>query len=220
MLELMHFPEELLDASEFKEPVEKAVGKAEMQMAKQLIQSMTSEWKPEQYTDQYHEALEKMIEEKIEHGGEAAAQPPPKRRSRPTSSTWCLSSSKAFSKPGLNQSRRNLPRRRERRAERRRHKHLSGKRRCRSALQELAFSLTRRRVCNSFEHSNAPLHSSVASRTLVDMSTKRLATATSPSNLARSTSGAFALLPNPRNSSRRESGDISVSRFEPTGEPD
>src|SRR5580693_9284213 len=28
MLELMHFPEELLDASEFKEPVEKAVGKA------------------------------------------------------------------------------------------------------------------------------------------------------------------------------------------------
>ena len=72
MLELMHFPEELLDASEFKAPVEKAVGKAEMQMAKQLIQSMTSEWKPEQYTDEYHEALEKMIEEKIEHRGEVA----------------------------------------------------------------------------------------------------------------------------------------------------
>ena len=70
MLELMHFPEELIDASEFKEPVEKPAGKAEMEMAKQLIQSMTSEWKPEQYTDQYHEALEKMIEEKIEHGGE------------------------------------------------------------------------------------------------------------------------------------------------------
>ena len=29
MLELMHFPEELLDASEFKEPAEKALGKAE-----------------------------------------------------------------------------------------------------------------------------------------------------------------------------------------------
>jgi non-homologous end joining protein Ku len=27
-----------------------------------------SEWKPEQYTDEYREALEKMIEEKIEHG--------------------------------------------------------------------------------------------------------------------------------------------------------
>ena len=72
MLELMHFPEELLDTSEFKEPVEKPVAKAEMQMAKQLMQSMTSKWKPEQYTDQYHEALEKIIEEKIDH----AEQPP------------------------------------------------------------------------------------------------------------------------------------------------
>ena len=70
MLELMHFPEELLDTSEFKEPVEKAVGKAEMQMAKQLIQSMTSDWKPEQYTDEYTQELEKMIEEKIQHGGQ------------------------------------------------------------------------------------------------------------------------------------------------------
>ena len=82
MLELMHFPEELLDASEFKEPVEKPVGKAEMQMAKQLIQSMTSEWHPEQYTDEYHKALEKMIDEKIEHGGEEL--PAPAKKKKPT----------------------------------------------------------------------------------------------------------------------------------------
>jgi DNA end-binding protein Ku len=82
VLELMHFPEELLDASEFKAPVEKAVGKAEMQMAKQLIQSMTSEWKPQQYTDEYHEALEKMIEEKIEHGSEGG--PAPAKKKKPT----------------------------------------------------------------------------------------------------------------------------------------
>jgi DNA end-binding protein Ku len=80
MLELMHFPEELLDASEFKEPVEKPVGKAEMQMAKQLIQSMTSEWKPEQYTDEYSHALEKIIEEKIEHGGKELPAAPAKKR--------------------------------------------------------------------------------------------------------------------------------------------
>src|SRR5580698_10288024 len=82
MLELMHFPEELLDASEFKEPVEKPVGKAEMQMAMQLIQSMTSDWHPEEYTDEYHKALEKMIDEKIEHGGE---EPPvPAKKKKPT----------------------------------------------------------------------------------------------------------------------------------------
>jgi DNA end-binding protein Ku len=82
MLELMHFPEELLDASEFKAPTEKAVGKAELQMAKQLIQGMTSAWKPEQYTDEYHHAVEKMIEEKIEHGGEEA--PVPVKKKKPT----------------------------------------------------------------------------------------------------------------------------------------
>jgi DNA end-binding protein Ku len=81
MLELMHFPEELLDSSEFKEPVEKTVGKAEMQMAKQLIQSMTSTWDPDQYTDEYHKALEKMIEEKVEHGDEASAPTPKKKPS-------------------------------------------------------------------------------------------------------------------------------------------
>jgi DNA end-binding protein Ku len=82
MLELMHFPEELLDASEFKEPIEKAVGKAEMKMAKELIQSMTSQWRPEQYSDDYHLALEKMIDEKIEHGGEET--PVPAKKKKPT----------------------------------------------------------------------------------------------------------------------------------------
>jgi DNA end-binding protein Ku len=67
MLELMHFPKELIDVSEFEAPAEKKVGKAEMQMAKQLIASMTSDWEPEKYNDEYRDALEKMIEEKLEH---------------------------------------------------------------------------------------------------------------------------------------------------------
>ena len=75
MLELMHFPKELLDVSEFKEPAEKTIGKAEMQMAKQLIASMTTDWEPEQYDDEYHQALEKLIEEKIEHPDKEAPAP-------------------------------------------------------------------------------------------------------------------------------------------------
>jgi DNA end-binding protein Ku len=70
----MHFPDELLDVSEFKEPVEKGVSKPEMQMAKQLIASMTSEWKPQQYTDEYREALK--------HGEEQAG--PPAKQKKPT----------------------------------------------------------------------------------------------------------------------------------------
>ena len=80
MLELMHFPKELIDVSEFNEPAEKTIGKAEMQMAKQLIESMTTEWKPEQYNDEYHEALEKLIEEKIEHPDKTAPAPAKKRK--------------------------------------------------------------------------------------------------------------------------------------------
>jgi DNA end-binding protein Ku len=80
MLELMHFPKELIDVSEFKQPAEKAIGKAEMQMAKQLIESMTTNWEPDQYNDEYHEALEKLIEEKIDHPDKTAPAPARKRQ--------------------------------------------------------------------------------------------------------------------------------------------
>jgi DNA end-binding protein Ku len=82
ILELMHFPEELLDTSKFKAPAAKSVGKTKMRMAKQLIESMSTRWDPKQYTDEYHRALEKMIDQKIESGGK---EPPrPVKRKRPT----------------------------------------------------------------------------------------------------------------------------------------
>lgn len=80
MLELMHFPKELIDSSEFNQPAEKAVGKAEMQMAKQLIESMTTDWRPEQYNDEYHEALEKLIEDKIENPEQSVKTPAKKKQ--------------------------------------------------------------------------------------------------------------------------------------------
>ena len=80
MLELMHFPSELIDVSEFKAPAQKSVGKAEMQMAEQLIESMTTDWKPEQFTDEYRDALENLIEQKIEHGDKAIPAPSKKKR--------------------------------------------------------------------------------------------------------------------------------------------
>jgi len=80
VLELMHFPQELIDASEFKAPSAKSVGKAELQMAKQLITSMTSKWEPGKYHDEYHDALEKLIEEKIAHPGHEAHEPVKRRK--------------------------------------------------------------------------------------------------------------------------------------------
>lgn len=80
MLELMHFPDELIDASEFHAPMQKSVGKSEMRMALQLIESMTTTWDPQKYTDEYREALKGLIEEKIEHGDKATPAPPKKKR--------------------------------------------------------------------------------------------------------------------------------------------
>lgn len=68
MLELMHFASELKDVDEFKRPREAKIAKKELNMAEALIESMTEKWNPEAYKDEYREALQKMIEDKIEHG--------------------------------------------------------------------------------------------------------------------------------------------------------
>jgi DNA end-binding protein Ku len=80
MLELMHFPDEILDVDEFKVPAAKEPSKPEMKMALQLIDSMSAKWNPEDYKDDYKEALEKLIEQKIETG----ETPAPRKRKAPT----------------------------------------------------------------------------------------------------------------------------------------
>ncbi len=74
MLELMHFPDELRDRSELKAPEGKAPGKAEINMAEKLIESMTTPWKPDEYKDEYREAVEAMIEDKVAHGDSKPAK--------------------------------------------------------------------------------------------------------------------------------------------------
>jgi DNA end-binding protein Ku len=75
MLELMRFPEELLDISEFKAPAAATPGKAEINMAKKLIDSMSGKWNPDIYRDDYHEILERVIEEKARKGGKSPTAP-------------------------------------------------------------------------------------------------------------------------------------------------
>ena len=69
LLELMHFADELADISELRIPKKVEVGKREMNMAKSLINSMSSKWTPRKYKDDYREALMEVIEEKVEAGG-------------------------------------------------------------------------------------------------------------------------------------------------------
>jgi DNA end-binding protein Ku len=83
VLELMHFADELVDTDELRVPKKTEVGKREMNMAKSLIDSMSSKWNPEKYKDDYREALMEVIEEKVEAGGKEIEEKP-KKAPKPT----------------------------------------------------------------------------------------------------------------------------------------
>ncbi len=68
VLELMHFADELIPADRLNLP-DGAVGKKELEMAKSLVESMSDEWEPTKYTDDYKTALLELIQKKIEAGG-------------------------------------------------------------------------------------------------------------------------------------------------------
>jgi len=83
VLELMHFADELADPGKLHVPKKTEVGKREMNMAKSLIDSMSSKWNPEKYKDNYREALMEVIEEKVEAGGKEVEEKP-KKTPKPT----------------------------------------------------------------------------------------------------------------------------------------
>jgi DNA end-binding protein Ku len=83
VLELMHFAEELADSDKLHVPKKIEPGKREINMAKTLIDSMSSKWDPEKYRDDYREALMEVIEEKVEAGGKEIEEKP-KKAPKPT----------------------------------------------------------------------------------------------------------------------------------------
>ncbi len=69
VLELMHFPEEVLEPAGLDLPRQEKLGKKEMDMAKSLVDSMSGEWEPSGFKDEYRDKLIELIEEKVKHGG-------------------------------------------------------------------------------------------------------------------------------------------------------
>jgi DNA end-binding protein Ku len=67
MLTTLHWPDEIRAASDLDLPDDEPEFKpAELAMAKQLVSSMTGDFEPEKYHDEYRDALMKVIEAKIE----------------------------------------------------------------------------------------------------------------------------------------------------------
>jgi len=82
VLELMHFPDELLEPEGLDIPRHEQVGKKEMEMAKSLVETMSGKWNPKEFHDEFRGRLEKLIEEKVKTGAKelpgthAKAKPP------------------------------------------------------------------------------------------------------------------------------------------------
>lgn len=73
VMELMHFAQEIAPADEIKVTAEKPVGNREKEMAKTLLNQMSSDWEPERYKDEYANAAMKLIEQKVQAGGKKIA---------------------------------------------------------------------------------------------------------------------------------------------------
>ena len=73
MLMLMRYPQELVDIADYDIPSGSAashrVTKPEMQMARQLIESMATTWKPSDYKDEFRARLHKAIEKRMKSKG-------------------------------------------------------------------------------------------------------------------------------------------------------
>jgi DNA end-binding protein Ku len=66
VLETMYWPDEIREAEFEGVDVDQKVRGQELEMARQLIENLTSDWNPEEYTDAYREAVMSVIEAKIE----------------------------------------------------------------------------------------------------------------------------------------------------------
>src|SRR5512141_2364905 len=65
VLETMYWPDEIREADFSGVDVDAKVRDQELDMAKTLIENLTAEWQPEEFTDDYREGLLKIVEAKI-----------------------------------------------------------------------------------------------------------------------------------------------------------
>ena len=76
VLETMHWPDEIREPA-FEELTKKVdVRDQEVKMARQLVQQLSDDFKPDEFQDEYRVALEALVEQKIE-GQEISVAPPP-----------------------------------------------------------------------------------------------------------------------------------------------
>ena len=76
VLMLLRYPQELVDPNDYKLPTGKPsayrITPKEMEMAKQLISSMSGKWSPDGYHDEFRERLQAIIQKRVKSKGNLA----------------------------------------------------------------------------------------------------------------------------------------------------
>jgi DNA end-binding protein Ku len=75
VLEIMRFGEELVEVGDFSFPSDTGVRPQELQMARQLVENLSTEFDPSKYTDDYHDNLMKIIRAKMKGKKIEVAEP-------------------------------------------------------------------------------------------------------------------------------------------------
>src|SRR5918993_1683964 len=65
VLTMMRFADELADLGDFRFPAATGIRPAELKMAKQLVDSLSADWEPDKYTDEYTQNLMRVIQAKL-----------------------------------------------------------------------------------------------------------------------------------------------------------
>ncbi len=73
ILQLLRYPQEVVDPADYKLPAGKTssyrISPKEMEMAKQLVSSMSGPWSPDEYHDEFRERLQAVIQKKMKARG-------------------------------------------------------------------------------------------------------------------------------------------------------
>ena len=118
MLMVLRYPQEIVPVDEYSFPdgslADYKLGKREVDMARQLVESMTGEWQPKEYRDEFRAKLSKVIGDACATRARASKSHSRKARRLPTRSSisWpccdAASMSAARSVPGTQRRRRAL----------------------------------------------------------------------------------------------------------------
>ena len=76
LMNLLRYPSEVIPLSEYDFPATTSrVSKSELAMAEKLVETLSGEWKPSNYKDEFRERLKKVVAKRLKHKGAVEIEP-------------------------------------------------------------------------------------------------------------------------------------------------